>query len=126
MRKKNKEIVRPMVKKLVKIKSLRANRLRGFRTCLDLGFGGAEKGRRVWAQPPRRVLKAITVVVVVVEERALFLSVCECFLGEVFNIYVYSNASDGKCRSLGGDLTCLLVEPITLEEPILCLFFSNF
>lgn len=47
MRKKNKEIVRPMVKKLVKMKSRRANRLRDFRGCLDLGLGGAEKGSRL-------------------------------------------------------------------------------
>lgn len=57
MKKKKSEIASPMVKKFAKMKSRRENRLRDFRVSLDLGL--AEKGRRLWAQPPLLVLKAI-------------------------------------------------------------------
>lgn len=49
-----------MVKKLAKMKSRRANRLRDFLVSLDLeveeGDEEEEVGRRELAQPPRRVL----------------------------------------------------------------------
>lgn len=57
MKKKIKEIKKPMVKKLAKIKSRTASRRRNFRTCFCLAFGEVvEEGRIELAQPPRRPL----------------------------------------------------------------------
>lgn len=66
MKKKKNEISKPMVKKLAKMKSRSANRLRDFLVSLDLEVeeGDEEEedvGRRELAQPPRRVEKAIFV-----------------------------------------------------------------
>ena len=59
-RKKMRETMSPMVKKFVKMKSLRENCLRDLQVCLDLGLFD-ENGRSEWAQlpPPLLVLKAI-------------------------------------------------------------------
>lgn len=59
--KRKREIARQIAKKLVKMKLRSDNRRRDFRGILDLGVGVLDKGSKEWAQPPRRVLKAIAV-----------------------------------------------------------------